>query len=114
CGADGPAAGAADEVYDGKNATADAFGRVFAGIGKAKRLLGPESEAGDESADDERHDVRSECTEEGEHTEQQQVELIDEPAAESIAELALPRSTDEHAEDRGGANQGDFRAAREF
>ena len=36
------------------------------------------------------------------HAEQQQVELIDEAAAEPVAELTLSRSADEHAEDGGG------------
>ena len=52
-----------------KNATTKACGRIFARIGKAKRLLGPEPKPGDEAADDECRDVRSECTEYGEHPE---------------------------------------------
>src|SRR5262245_53013286 len=97
-----------------ENPAADAFGRVFARIGKAERLLGTEPDAGDEAADDKHCHVRGEGTEDGENAEQQQVELIDETAAEPIAELPLTSRADEHTEDGGGANQSDFCAAREL
>ncbi len=112
--ADRPYAGAADEMHDGKNTSANELGRIFAGIGERQRLLGPEAEAGDEAADDKHRDVRRERTEDGEHAEQQQVELIDEAAAEPVAELTLSRGADEHAEDGRAANQRDLRAAREL
>src|SRR5579885_832343 len=49
---DRPHAGAADEMNDRKNASADRLRRIFAGIGEAERLLGAEPKAGDEAAGD--------------------------------------------------------------
>ena len=49
--------------------------------------------------------ARRERTEDGEDTKQQQVELIDEPAAESVGEFALPGGADEQAEDGGAADR---------
>ena len=101
-------------MHDGKKPSADSLGRIFAGIGERQRLLGAEAEAGDKAADDKHRDVRRECTEDREHAEQQQVELIDEAAAEPVAELTLSRSADEHAEDGRAADQRDLGAAREL
>ncbi len=67
-------------MNDRQNAAADALGRIFAGIGEGKRLLGAKADAGDEARGDEPRDARSEGPEDGEDTEQQQVELIDESA----------------------------------
>ena len=49
---DRPYAGAADEMNDGQDASANSLGRIFAGIGESERLLGAEPEPGDEAADD--------------------------------------------------------------
>src|SRR5207342_1672774 len=84
------------------------------GIGERQRLLRPEAEAGDEATDDKHRDVRRERPKNGEDAEQQQVELIDEAAAEPVAELTLSRGADEHAEDRGGTNQRNLWTAREL
>ena len=43
--------------------------------------------------------------EDREHAEQQQVELVDEAAAEPVAELTLAGGADEHAEDGGAADR---------
>src|SRR6478752_4303056 len=109
-----PCVGAADEMHDRQNASANEFRRIFAGIGEGERLFGTKTEPGDEAADDKHRHVRRKCADNGEHTEQQQVELIDEAAAVPVAELTLPRGADEHAEDRRAADQRDFRAAREL
>ena len=73
------------------------FGRIFARIGEGERLLGAQAEAGDEAADHQQGDVRRQRAEDGEDTEKQEVELIDEPAAEPVAEFALSGGADEHA-----------------
>ena len=113
-GADRPHAGAADEMDDRQDAAADRLRRVFAGIGEGKRLLGAEAEPGDEAADDQQRHARRERAEDREHAEQQQVELIDEPAAEAVAEFTLAGGADEHSEHRGAADGGDFGAGREL
>src|SRR5262245_13751262 len=99
---------------DRQNASANELGRIFAGIGEGQRLFGAETEPGDEAADDKHRYVRCECTNDGEHAEQQQIELVDETAAKPVAELTLSRGADEHAEDGRAADQRDFRAAREL
>ena len=101
-------------MHDGENPPANELGRIFAGIGECQRLLSAEPEAGDEAADDKHRKVRCECSEQGEHAEQQQIELIDEAAAVAVAELTLSRGADEHAEDGRAANERDFRTAREL
>src|SRR4029077_2313345 len=113
-GANRPDAGGAREMPDGRNAPANSLKRIVAGIGERPRLLGPKADAGDKAADDKHRDVLRECTEDREHTEHQQVELIDEATAKPVAELALSRSADEHAEDGRASNQGDLCAAREL
>ena len=90
------------------------FRRIFAGIGEGERLLGAETDAGDEAADDQQRDARGERAEDGEDAEQQQVELIDESAAEPVAELTLAGGADEHAEDGGAADGRDFGSGREL
>ena len=96
-------------MNDRQDAAADALGRIFAGIGEGERLLGAEADAGDEAADDQQRDARRQRAEDREDAEQQQVELIDEPAAEPVAELALAGGADEHAEDGGAADEGGLR-----
>ncbi len=61
-----------------------------------------------------KRDARGERAEDREHAEQQQVELIDEPAAEAVAEFTLAGGADEHSENRGAADGGDFGAGREL
>ena len=109
-----PHAGAADEMHDREDAAADALGRVFAGIGEGQRLLGAESQSRDEAAGDQQRDARSEGAEDREDTEQEQVELVDEPAAEAIAEFTLAGGADEHSENGGAADRGDFGARRKL
>ena len=84
------------------------FGRIFAGIGESERLLGAEAEAGDEAADNQQRHARGERAEDGENAEQQQVELIDEAAAEPVGEFALAGGADEHAENGGAADDRDL------
>ena len=70
------------------------FGRIFARIGEGERLLGAQADAGDEAADHQQGHARGERAEDGENAEQQQIELIDEPAAEPVAEFALAGGAD--------------------
>ena len=88
--------------------------RIFAGISEGQRLLGAESNPGDKAADDHQRDARGQRAEDGEDTEQQQIELIDESPAEPVAELTLAGGADEHAEDGGAADGSDFRSRREL
>ena len=92
-------------MHDREDAAADALGRIFAGIGEGERLLGAEPDAGDEAADDQQRDARRQRAEDGEDAEQQQVELIDEPAAEPVREFALAGGADGQAENGGAADQ---------
>jgi hypothetical protein len=93
---------------DRQDAAADALGRIFAGIGERKRLLGAESDPGDKAAGDEQRDGRGKRSEDREDAEQQQVELIYESAAETIAEFTLTGRADEHSENGGAADASDF------
>ena len=52
------------------------------------------------------HTVGARRTEDGEDAEQQQVELVDGLAAPAVAELALARRADEHAEHGRAADPG--------
>ena len=67
-------------MNDRQDAAADALGRIFAGIGEGKRLLGAKADSRDEPRGDEPGDARSEGPEDREDAEQEQVELIDESA----------------------------------
>ena len=99
---------------DGQYPATDIFRRIFAGIGEGQRLFSTEADTGDEPAEDEERHGRCEGAEDCEDAEQQQVELIDKAASETIAELSLTRGTDEQAEDGGAADQRDFRPGREL
>src|SRR5262249_34345371 len=103
-GADRPHAGAADEVHDRENAPADRLRRILAGIGEGERLFGAKTEARDEAADHEQRHARSESAEDREHAEDEKVELVDEAAAETVAEFTLTGGADEHSEDGGAAD----------
>src|SRR5262249_25029469 len=98
---------------DGEDTAADLLGRIFAGIGKAERLFGAKAEAGNEAADHQNRHARGERAKDRENSEQQQVELINEPAAEPIAQLALSSGADEHAEYCGAADGCGFGGCRE-
>ena len=111
---DRPHAGAADEMHQRQNPAADALGRVFAGIGESERLFAAEAEAGDEARRRQPDHGRSEGAENGENPEQQEVELVDRLAAPAIAEFALTDAAEEHAKDRGAADDRSFRSGREF
>ena len=106
--ADRPHAGSADEMHDRQNASADALGRIFACVGEGQRLFGAEPEPGDEAAGHQERNARSERTENSKDAEQQKVELVDEAAAKAVGEFALARGAEEHAENAGAANRGDF------
>jgi hypothetical protein len=96
-----------------EDAAADAFGRIFAGIGESERLLGAEPKPGNETADHEQRHVRGQRAEDGEDTEQQQIELIDEAPPEPVAEFALSGGADAHAENRCAADRRGFRGRGE-
>src|SRR5580700_10667646 len=89
---------------DGKDTSADALGRIFAGIGEGQRLFGAEADPSDKATNDQQRHARSECAEDREGAEQEQVELIDESAAEPVGEFALAGSAQEHAENGGAAD----------
>ena len=101
-------------MNDRQDAAADALGRIFAGIGEGERLLGAEPDARDETRGDEPGNGRSERPQDREDAEQQQVELIDESAAEPVAEFTLAGRADEHSENRGAADSRCFGAGREL
>ena len=61
-----------------------------------------------------KRDARGKRAENREHAEQQQVELINEPAAEAVAEFTLAGGADEHSENGGAADGGDFGSGREL
>ena len=90
------------------------LGRIFAGIGEGERLLAAEAKAGDEARRHQPHDRRRQRAEDGEHAEDQQIELVDRLAAPAIAEFALADAAKEHAEHGGAADPGGFGAGREF
>src|SRR4029077_6762619 len=71
---DRPHARAADEVHDRKDAAADELGRVLARVGERERLLGAEADPGDEAGDPEPEHRRRQRAEDGEDSEQQEVE----------------------------------------
>src|SRR4029077_8909521 len=114
CRADRPHAGAADEMNDGKDASADALWRIFSGISEGQRLLGAEAEPGDEAANNQQRHAWREGAEDREGAEQEQVELIDEAAAEPVGEFALADGAEEHAENGGAADGRDLRSGCEF
>src|SRR3974390_1807494 len=93
---------------DRQDATANALGRILSRIREGERLLGAETDAGDEAAQDQERDVRRERAQDRKRAEQQQVELINEPAAEPVAQLALAGGADRHAEDGGAADEGEL------
>ena len=92
CRSDRPHAGAPDEMNNRQDATANAFGRIFARVSEGKRLLGAEAKAGDEAAGNEQRDARGTARRGScEDAEQQQIELVDESAPEPVAEFTLAR-----------------------
>src|ERR1700692_880869 len=99
---------------DGEDAAADALGRIFSGISEAQRRLGAQPEPGDKATSDQQRHARSECAEDGEGAEQEQVELIDESAAEPVGEFALAGSAEKHAENGGAADGRGLRSGCEF
>jgi hypothetical protein len=85
-------------MHDRQDAAADELGRVFARIGERERLLGAETDAGDETRDPQQLDRWRERAQDGEDSKQQEVELVDRLAAPPVAELALSGGANEHAE----------------
>ncbi len=93
-------------MHDREHAAADRLRCIFAGVGEGERLLGAEPEPGDEPADDKQRHRRRQRAEDGEDAEHQQVELIDEAAAEAVRQLALARGAERNSENGGAADPG--------
>ena len=101
-------------MHQRQDAAADAFGRIFAGIGEGQRLLAAQPKAGDEARRHKPHDRRRQRAQDGEHAEDQQVELVDRLTAPAVAEFALADAAKEHAEHGGAADPGSFGPGGEF
>ena len=101
-------------MHERQNAAADALGRIFAGIGEGKRLLGADADTGNEAAGDQQRHGRHKRAEDGKHAEHQQIELVDESPAESVAKFTLAGGAKEHAEHGGAADGRDLSAGRKL
>jgi hypothetical protein len=103
-------------LHERDHAAANAFRGVFGRVGKAQRLLGAKTDAGDEAKGhqpceagvepDARH--RRKGRDNGCKAEQQQVELVDGFAAEPIGEFALAERSDKQTEQGNAADPRDL------
>src|SRR5262249_46430032 len=91
---------AAEEMDDGQDAAANGLWCVFPSIGPAEWLLRAKSDAGDETTHRKQGEVGCERAENREDPEEQKIELIDRPAPQPVAELALSERADEEANER--------------
>src|SRR5262249_54307005 len=104
--------GAGEEMHDGQEAVANGVWCVFASIGPAELLFRAKSDAGDETTHRKQGEGRCERAENREDPEKQKIGLIDRPAPQPVAELALSERADEEATERCASDPSGLARAR--